>query len=153
MNSKCGVDCTKCELNGTCKGCAESNGHPFGGECLVAVCCQNNGYKHCDECSDCSCGLKEQIIAEFNALGIEDMEKVTDLYCLKGSFVNLEYTLPSGQALKFLDDNNIYLGNQISKKHSDRCYGLTADKTHLLVCEYGEGGTDAEIIIYKKRKI
>ena len=36
------------------------------------------------------------------------------------------------------------------KPNSDRCYGLTADDTHLLVCEYGEGGTDAEIVIYQR---
>ncbi|HOD93933.1 MAG TPA: hypothetical protein PL054_08675 [Clostridia bacterium] len=38
------------------------------------------------------------------------MGKVTRLNTLKGSFVNLEYTLPSGQAVKLLDDNKIYIG-------------------------------------------
>lgn len=52
-----------------------------------------------------------------------------------------------------MDDNKIYLGNQICKKNSSRCYGLTADENYLLVCEYGDGGSDAEIVVYKKRNI
>lgn len=80
------------------------------------------------------------------------MEKVTDLYALVGSYINLEYTLSCGQKVKFWDDSRVYLGNQLAKKNSDRCYGLTADENTLLVCEYGENGTDPEIIVYKKRQ-
>lgn len=43
-----------------------------------------------------------------------------------------------------------YLGNQLRKKDSDRCYGVIADEHYLLVCEYGENGADAEIVVYKK---
>lgn len=149
----CGIDCNECLLKETCKGCAATKGRPFGGECMVAACCRNKGQEHCENCLDTPCKLKERLIAEFNALGIEDMAKVTSLNALKGSFVNLEYTLPSGRAVKFLDDNKIYLGNQICKKNSSRCYGLTADENYLLVCEYGDGGSDAEIVVYKKRNI
>ena len=39
----------------------------------------------------------------------------------------------------------------LCKPGSDRCYGLIADESFLLVCEYGENGTDAELIAYKKR--
>ena len=75
------------------------------------------------------CELKEQLIAEFNALGIEDMEEVKNLNALTGSYINLKYTLPNGQAVKLLDDSKVYLGNQICKKGSDRCYGLAAART------------------------
>lgn len=34
---------------------------------------------------------------------------------------------------------------------SDKCYGVVADDAYLLVCEYGCGGTEPEIIMYKKR--
>jgi len=51
------------------------------------------------------------------------------------------------------DDRCVYLGNQLPKKNSDRCYGLTADERYLLVCEYGEGGADAEIVVFARRKI
>ena len=80
------------------------------------------------------------------------MEKVTGLNALHGAYINLQYTLPGGQKIKFWDDDRIYLGNQICKKNSNRCYGLTADENYLLVCEYGDNGSDAEIIVYKKRR-
>jgi hypothetical protein len=43
-----------------------------------------------------------------------------------------------------------YYINQLEKNGSPRCYGLTADEKYLLVCEYGEGGTDAEIVVFKR---
>lgn len=79
------------------------------------------------------------------------MAEVTSLNALKGSFVNLTYTLANGQTLKLLDDDKIYLGNQLYKKDNDRCYGLAADENYLSVCEYGENCSDAEIVIYKRR--
>lgn len=151
MNTICGADCSECGFKENCGGCKETNGHPFGGICMIAECCNSNGFEHCDKACLSVCKLKAQLIEEFNALGIEDMEDVTDLNALKGSFVNLEYTLASGQTIKFWDDNKIYLGNQICKKNSDRCYGLTADENYLLVCEYSENGTEAEIVVFKKR--
>ena len=144
----CGLDCTNCDFKENCKGCRATNGRPFGGKCVVAECCKE---KNCGNFPKKVCSLKKKIIKEFNNLGIKDMEKVTDLYALIGSFVNMEYLLPNGDKIKLLDDNCIYLGNQLHKKNSDRCYGLVADDKHLLVCEYGENGSDAEIVIYKKR--
>lgn len=151
MYAICGIDCFKCSFQSDCAGCIETKGRPFGGECILAKCCQNKGYAHCGKCTETGCKLKSELIAAFNALGIEDMEEVTSLNALKGSFVNLEYAFPSGQTVKLFDDDKIYLGNQMCKKGSNRCYGLAADENNLLVCEYGDGGTDAEIIIYKKR--
>lgn len=151
MKTICGADCDKCGFKEKCAGCQETNGHPFGDSCMLAQCSNNNS---CDKgCKSCSaaCKLKAKLIEEFNTLGIEDMEEVTNLNALKGSFVNLEYILPSGQTIKFWNDNRIYLGNQICKKNSDRCYGLTADENYLLVCEYGENGANPEIVIFKKR--
>lgn len=118
---------------------------------MVAECVKSKGSEGCKNCPDSLCGLKAQIIKEFNALGIEDMNEVTRLNALKGSFVNLTYTLANGQIVKLLDDDKIYLGNQLPKKDSDRCYGLAADESYLLVCEYGENGSDAEIVVYKRR--
>lgn len=94
--------------------------------------------------------MKQRLIQEFNALNIKDMDKITDLFQARGSYVNLKYELSSGQKVKLWDDEKIYFINQIEKKGSQRCYGLTADENYLLVCEYGENGTNAEIIIYKK---
>lgn len=141
MDSICGMDCAKCKWSSDCNGCAETGGKPFGAECVVALCCQK-GKAALGE-------LKEKLITALNDLNIQDMEEVTDLHALKGSVVNIEYTLPNGQPVKFWDDNRIYLGNQLHKKDSSRCYGITADEKYLMVSEYGDYGSEAEIIIFK----
>lgn len=93
---------------------------------------------------------KEELIRAFNALAIPDMEEVTALYELKGDFINLCYTLPSGQRVRLWDDDKMYYGAELCKKGSDRCYGLTAGDGYLLVCEYGNGGADAEIVVFRR---
>ncbi len=40
-HSICGINCGKCELKESCNGCEETNGRPFGGECVIAMCFQN----------------------------------------------------------------------------------------------------------------
>lgn len=55
--------------------------------------------------------------------------------------------------MKLLDDDKIYLGNQLSKKDSSRYYGIAADESVLIVSEYDADGSNAEIIVYKKRNI
>ncbi len=72
------------------------------------------------------------------------------LNVLPGSYINLQYTLPGGQTCKLWEDEKLYFANQLEKKNSDRCYGLTADKTYLLVCEYGCEGADPEIVLFKR---
>ncbi len=153
MKSICGLDCDACRQRGICAGCTGTKGRPFGGDCVLARCCLGKGHTHCDRCNEKPCELKKTLIREFNALNIEDMESVTSLNALEGAYINLEYTLPSGQAVRFWEDNRVYLGNQLCKKNSDRCYGLVADEQHLLVCEYGADGSDAEIVAFKKRHI
>ena len=151
MKTKCGLDCEECGFQ-ECPGCTETDGRPVGGSCMLAVCCDEKGCENCGRSFEAPCRLKEELIAEFNALGIEDMEEVKSLNALSGTYVNLAYKLPGGQEIRFWDDSRIYLGNQIRKMGSDRCYGLAADEDYLLVSEYGEGGSDAEIVVYKRRK-
>ncbi|MDE6107790.1 MAG: hypothetical protein K2F83_03835 [Oscillospiraceae bacterium] len=78
------------------------------------------------------------------------MTEVKALNMLKGSFINLEYTLPGGQKVKIWNDDKIYVGNQIHKKGSDRCYGIIADEEYLMVAEYGDYGSDARIVVLKR---
>lgn len=144
MSTICGISCDNCAFNGKCKGCAQTCGSPFGGKCIAADYIKVGGKKAFEE-------FKKQIMSEFNALGIEGMPEITELYCLCGSFVNLEYPMPSSEKIKLLDDKNIYLGTQVDCVFVDRCFGLVAGMDFLLVCEYGEGGTNPEIVIYKKR--
>ncbi len=147
-NSICGLDCSRCEWSASCNGC----GHPFGGACIVAECCRSRGLESCGHC-DRACELKGQLIEEFNALGIADMPKVSDLNMLKGSCINLAYKLPGGTRVKFWDDERIYFGNLLPKANSERFYGLSADEKYLLVCETGTDGSDAEIVVYQRRKL
>lgn len=59
VDSRCGLHCTGCEYKVSCgcKGCIETNGQPFHGECPVAACCQSKGLVHCGECEDIPCEL------------------------------------------------------------------------------------------------
>ena len=97
--------------------------------------------------------FKQQIIHEFNTLlHIEGLPKVENLNVLSGSFINLEYRLPNGQTVKFLDDNATYLGSQLECEFGgERCFGIAANMDFLLVCTYEENGENPELVIYKKR--
>ena len=96
--------------------------------------------------------FKQQLINEFNELRIEGMPKVEKLNALVGGYINLEYRLPNGQTVKFLDDNATYLGNQLECEFGgDRCFGIAANMDFLLVCTYEENGENPELVIYKKR--
>lgn len=145
MLSLCGADCCEeCSRREACGGCQKTTGHPFGGTCIAAEEIKRGGPERLLR-------LKEALISEFNALGIEGLA-VDDLHLLNGFFINLEYPLANGQKIKLLEDNNVYLGNQIERPGSDRCYGLAADGAYLLVCEYGCNGENPEIVLYQKRQ-
>lgn len=134
----CGIDCCKgCERFVECGGCEQCGGHPFGGSCIAE---RNKNF------SD----LKKSLINEINALHIDELV-INDLFLLDGAYVNLEYPLPNGTTVKFLKDKDIYLGNQIEKTNSERCYGVVANEKAVLVCEYGCNGDSPEIVLYKRR--
>ena len=96
--------------------------------------------------------FKQQLISEFNELHIEGMPRVESLNALVGGYINLEYRLPNGQTVKFLDDNATYLGTQLECEFGgDRCFGLAANMDFLLVCTYEAEGENPELILYKKR--
>ncbi|MBE6936291.1 MAG: helix-turn-helix domain-containing protein [Ruminococcaceae bacterium] len=95
---------------------------------------------------------KQQLIREFNELQIEGMPRVERLNALVGGYINLEYRLPNGQTVKFLDDRATYLGNQLESLFGgNRCFGIAANMEFLLVCTYEENGTNPELVLYKKR--
>lgn len=94
---------------------------------------------------------KDAIIAEFNALHIPGLH-LADLNALIGSFINMDYPLPGGRTVRLFDDEKVYWGNQIERPGDARCYGVVADETHLLVCEYGDMGENPEIVLYKRRR-
>ena len=149
-NTICGADCSECLMKDQCPGCVPTGGKPLGGDCLRATCCHAKGLERCADCAS-NCEYKARLIDEFNALGLKDLPKVTQLYELSAAYVNLEYPLPNGTRVRFWPDDAIVLGAQLEKPGSERCYGLVADDSMLMVCEYGENGTDPKLLLFKAR--
>ena len=95
---------------------------------------------------------RQQIMEEFNDLHIEGLPVVRELHVLTGSYINLEYRLPGGQNVRFLDDRASYLGNQLACTFGgDRCFGIVASMAFLLVCTYEKDGGNPELVLYKRR--
>lgn len=146
-SSICGANCTECQSNKTCLGCKETNGCPFGKQCFVAKYILTGGMKNYQAFKNC-------LIEEINAFNIEGMEEVTELYPLVGHFVNLEYPLPNGVTVNFLKEDEVYLGTQVKAlfdENGKTCFGVIAREGFILICTYGENGTDPELVLYKRR--
>ena len=150
MESICGADCSNCGYgkNNNCKGCQNTQGCPFGKQCFVAKYILTGGKENYEI-------FKSQLISEINELNIPGMPKIKDLNPLIGAFVNLDYPLPNGKNTQFVNNDEIYLGNQVESEFNDgeliRCFGILANMNFILVSEYGANGDDPEIIVYKKR--
>lgn len=150
MDSICGANCNDCGYgkNNNCNGCRKSNGCPFEKQCFIAKYILTGGKENYEL-------FKNQLIDEFNSLKIPEMPTIEELFPLNGVFVNLKYTLPNGSTVAFLNNDDIYLGNQVECEFNDgeiiRCFGLVANMDFLLVSEYGANGENPEIILYKKR--
>jgi len=96
--------------------------------------------------------FKRQLIEEINALHIEGLPRVEKLNALVGSFVNLEYPLPSGIKAKFLNDQTTYLGNQLESEFGgERCFGVLACMDFILICTYEKDCVNPELLMFKKR--
>lgn len=96
--------------------------------------------------------FRKKLIGEINDLHIDGMPRVEKLNALVGRFVNLEYRLPNGETVKFLDDQTTYLGNQLeSELGGDRCFGVLANMDFILISTYGPEGRNPELVLYKKR--
>jgi len=146
METICGAKCEECMFNGRCGGCKKTCGSPFGGGCIAAEYIKIGGKEGFE-------AFKAQLIKEINALNIEGMKQVTQLFSLCGSYVNLEYRFPSGESVRLLNDNRVYLGAQLAFADgvSDRRFGVVADMGFILVCTYAENGKDPELVLFKQR--
>ena len=144
MQTICGGDCCgNCARVQECGGCISCGGRPFGGNCIAAETIKTEGM-------EAFLKLKEELIHEINTLKIPELS-VENLNLLNGFYVNLEYQFANGSTIKFLNDRDIYFGNQIERKNRERCYGVVADRKFILVCEYGCNGSDPELLLYKRR--
>ena len=96
--------------------------------------------------------FKKQLMEEINALQIEGMPKIENLNALVGKYVNLEYPLPSGFCVKFLNDETTYLGNQLESEFGgDHCFGVVANMDFILIAAYEAEGANPELVLFKKR--
>ena len=111
-------------------------------------------WKRYEELSDDGqfAAFKKQLIEEINGLHIEGLPRVEKLNALVGQYVNLEYRLPGGMKVKFLDDQKTYLGNQLESEFGgERCFGVLANMDFILVCTYEREGANPELVLYKTR--
>lgn len=150
MEAICGADCDNCGFGkaNNCKGCTETKGCPFGKQCFIARYILTGGKESFEL-------FKKQLIDEINDINIPGMPKIDSLNALNGSFVNLDYSLPNGKNVKFLNDDEVYLGNQVESEFNNgeiiRCFGILANMDFILISEYGPNGSNPELVIYKKR--
>ncbi|MBR2677901.1 MAG: DUF3795 domain-containing protein [Bacilli bacterium] len=150
MKAICGANCDECQIfkNNKCRGCIATNGCPFGKKCWIAKYIELGGIEEFEK-------QKKLLIKEINSLCIEGMPKIQELYPLNGSFINLEYKLPNGEKISFLNDDEAYLGNQVECEFNDeeirKCFGIAVNMNFILISEYEEDGKNPEILLYKKR--
>lgn len=141
----CGADCDRCPSKADCQGCLATGGSPFGGRCIAAEYIKLGGI-------DAYRQFRKTLLGEVNALlAQEGLGAVDGLFELAGKFVNLAYTMPSGETVKLLNDRNIYLGAQIEFADRGVCYGVVADAGFVLLCRYSVNGSEPELVVYKKR--
>ncbi len=148
MNTSiCGANCAECQSVNECRGCLQTNGCPFGKQCFIAKYILTGGMQNYQS-------FKQELINEINDLHVDGMEKVTELYPLVGNFVNIEYPLPNGKNVKFLKDDETYLGAQVKDLFDDEgktCFGVIAREGFILICEYDENCVNPELVLFKRR--
>lgn len=145
METYCGADCAGCPFRNECRGCRETCGSPFGGRCVAAEYIKAGGREAYGE-------FKKNLTEEINALlAAEGLPAADGLFELAGRFVNLEYTTPGGEKVRFLNDNDIYLGTQIEFADRGVCFGVVADASFILICSYSVDGSEPEIVLYRRR--
>ena len=94
--------------------------------------------------------FKTQLMLEINELlQIESLPLVEELNVLPGSYVNLEYKLPNGKLVTFLNDDENYLCSELEGEVV--CVGIVANMNFILICTYEADGTNPELVVYKKR--
>lgn len=149
-HAMCGADCESCGFGkeNHCRGCAQSKGKPFGKPCFIYNYIQTGGKQEYQT-------FKKQLVNELNALGIPGLPIIEELYAINGCYVNVAYPMPNGTCMKLLDDQSIYLCNQVESAFNDsehiRCFGIVCGMDFLLVAEYGANCSDPQLVLWKKR--
>lgn len=145
METICGAKCDACLFKAKCGGCKATGGRPFGKACVAAQYITAGGKEAYE-------AFKARLLCEINALlSAHDLPTAAALFELPGESVNLAYPLPSGEAVRLLDDQKIYLGTQAALPVPGLFCGAVADPTFILVSTYSTDGASPELIAYQKR--
>ena len=100
----------------------------------------------------CSKSLQTLSRLMINSFSIEGLPEVKELYPLLGSFINVEVPIPNNQKVKFLEDEEIYLGNQVECLfHEELFFGIVANTNFIMIIQYEINGENPELILYQKR--
>ena len=85
VQSRCGLLCKWCDYreSHSCGGCVETNGHPFHGECPVAMCCQDKGHTHCGQCDSLPGACADPDCAKIDANGFYECNACPSTSCDK----------------------------------------------------------------------
>ena len=143
--SICGADCNNCLTKEDCNGCEKTCGSPFGGRCIAATYIKFGGRK-------AYAAFKATLLGEINALlRAEGIPEAEALFELAGRYINLAYRLPSEEEIRFLRDEDIYLGTQVEWRDMGLRFGIVADTRFILISRYSVDGTDPEIVLFKSR--
>ena len=140
MKSACGVNCHTCQFGKErgCQGCPCSS-------CFIYEYIKTGGKEAFDL-------FKQKLCEEINALSLDGLPTITDLNPLIGEFINLKYPLPNHLEVSFLNNQEIYLANQVTSPFSEeRCFGIVANMRFILIVEYGIDGENPEILLYTRR--
>ena len=145
MGAVCGANCNECAMVEQCKGCTENCESPFGGKCIAKQYIRTGGMATYNVFKE---KLRDEINEQLRFAGAPETDK---LYELPGSYVNLEYELSNGSKVRFLKDQDIYLGCQVHGGDTDLCYGAVGNMDFILICQYGADGSNPQLITYHKR--
>ena len=135
-------NCEECPSFKDCGECENCNAMPFGAkeQCICARLIADKGFRGFQD-------TFQHVINSINALSIHGLH-VEDMNILPGSYLNLEYPLPNGETVKFLNDNRTYFANQI-ETDGDRRYGVVSDGSFLLVASYEPEGKHPKLLLYQ----
>ena len=134
-------NCKECPSFKECGGCENCNAEPFDSkeQCICTRIINEEGFDGFQK-------TFKHVIDSINALAIPGLH-VDDMNILPGSMLNLEYPLPNGGTIKFLNDDKTYFANQI-EIDTERCYGVVSDGSFLLVASYGCEGKEPKLLAY-----
>ena len=116
MSTYCGANCEGCPSKENCKGCRETCGSPFGGRCVAAEYIKFGGLEAYQK-------FKQKLLGEINALlAAQEIGAIDGFFELVGEYVNLEYTMPSGEKVKLCSDRVCGPGNLLRSRRGYRLY-------------------------------